>query len=41
MKIIFTEEKRKNRETIECYISVAAMWLFPILMFLHWLVVGY
>lgn len=40
-KIILAEENQRKKETIECYIGCAVMCLMPILMFLHWLIVGY
>lgn len=40
-EIILAEIKQKKRETMECYIASAAMCLIPILMFLHWLIIGY
>ena len=40
-KIILAEERQKKNEIVECYLAGAAMFLMPILMFLHWLIVGY
>lgn len=40
-EIILEEAKKKKRETIECYIASIAMCIIPVLMFLHWLIIGY
>lgn len=40
-KIIFAEEKRRKKKIIESYIAIAIIYIFPFMLFLHWLIVGY
>ena len=40
-EIILEETRQKKRETIESYIASAVMCIVPVLMFLHWLIIGY
>lgn len=39
--ILEEERKAKRREIIEEYMSVAAMFVVPVLFVLHWIVFGY
>lgn len=40
-KIVLTEERQRKKRVVENYIGIVAMLIFPFLMFLHWLIIGY